>query len=443
MNNVIPIKPPLHAFTEPAPLRINKIVYSGAFAAFMFFGVAGGWAALAPLDSAAVASGFIKVAGEKKMVQHLEGGLVKTLNAANGDVVKAGQVLIKLDSTMATAKLDLLRNRIATREALAARLRAERDDKDVLAFNAALLANTSPAAMEAVATQRDIFEVKLKNLRDEQNILTQRRQSTAEEITGLEGLIANEHKRIEEIDDERVALEGLLAKGLTTREKNLLLIRAKRELEGDIATQTASIARAKSAMAEIDMQILNLKTKRMNESVDQLSTIEAEIFDLRQEERAAKDVLTRTEVTAPVGGIVMDLKVHTTGGVIQSGEELMSIVPLGELEVEAQVKPEDIETIATGQEAHVNISAFARYNLAPLNGTVKVVSADRLVDERTGVPYFSATVVIPESELAKLDGRKLMPGMTSEVMIKTGARTMVSYLGEPIMQNFRRALKEK
>ncbi|TGT60345.1 HlyD family efflux transporter periplasmic adaptor subunit, partial [Mesorhizobium sp. M2E.F.Ca.ET.166.01.1.1] len=148
---------------------------------------------------------------------------------------------------------------------------------------------------------------------------------------------------------------------------NLSLRQQQREIEGERATNVAAIARAKSAMAEIDMQTLNLNTVRLNEAVEELSKVEAELFDLRQGERSARDVLARTNVVAPVDGIVMDLKVHTAGGVVKPGETMMTVGPLGQqLVVEAMVKPEDVETIAPGQPARVSFPAFARYNLPPL-----------------------------------------------------------------------------
>ncbi len=206
----------------------------------------------------------------------------------------------------------------------------------------------------------------------------------------------------------------------------------------------ASIAKGRSAIAELDMQILNLTTARSNKALDELSKTEAELFDLREQERSAKDVLSRTDITAPVDGVVMDLKVHTTGGVVKPGETLLTVVPLGDnLVVEAMVKPEDVETIAPGQTARVSFPALAKYNLPPLEGTVNTVSADRLVEERSGAPYFAATVVIDKNELVKLEGRKLLPGMTSEAMIRTGSRTVLAYLAEPITQNLRRSMREK
>ena len=442
--NVVPLPVPPPSLLEPVPLRLTGVTCTGFAIMFLFFGVAGGWAALAPLDSAAVAPGVVKVAGDRKLIQHLEGGIIAELNAANGDIVKAGKILVRLDDTQAKAQLDLIQNRIATREALAARLRAERDGKAEIAFDPALLANPATAAKDAVAAQRDVFAAKHHNLKDEREILSQRRQQTQEEITGLEHLIVTKDTQIKAIEGETQDLEGLLKKGLTTRERNLLLRRQQQEIEGERAINIAAIARARSAMAEIDMQILNLDTGRLNEAVDELSKVEAELFDLGQQERAAKDVLARTNIAAPVDGIVMDLKVHTAGGVVKPGETLMTVVPLEQqLVVEAMVKPEDVETIAPGQPVRVSFPAFARYNLPPLDGVVEIVSADRMVEERSGAPYFAATVLIDKGELTKLEGRKLLPGMTSEAMIRTGARTVLSYLAEPITQNFRRAMREK
>ncbi|WDZ81892.1 HlyD family type I secretion periplasmic adaptor subunit (plasmid) [Ensifer adhaerens] len=441
---VVPLPAPPPAAPQPIPLRLAGITWAGFTIMVLFFGAAGGWAALAPLDSAAVAPGVVKVAGDRKLIQHLEGGIISELNAANGDIVKAGKVLIRLDDTQAKAQLDLVQNRIATREALAARLRAERDDKAEIDFDPALIAHPSAAARDAVVTQRDVFAAKRHNLHDGRTILGQRRHQAAEEITGLEKLVATEDKQIAALEDETRDLDTLLKKALTTRERNLLLKRQQREIEGERATNVAAIARARSAMSEIDAQILNLDTVRLKDAVEELSKVEAELFDLKQQERSANDVLARTNVAAPVDGIVMDLKVHTTGGVVKPGETLMTVVPLGQqLVVEAMVKPEDVETIAPGQPARISFPAFARYNLPPLDGVVDIVSADRMIEERSGAPYFAATVLIDRGELAKLDGRKMLPGMTSEAMIRTGARTVLAYLAEPITQNFRRALREK
>lgn len=430
---------------ESEALRLRAVTGSGLMVLFLFFGAFGGWAAFAPLDSAAVAPGVVKVAGERKQVQHLEGGIVSELLIEDGDVVEAGDLLVRLDDTQVRAQLDLVSNRILSREALAARLRAERDGAHEIAFAPELrLRDAVDPAWEAMNAQNNIFAARRQSLIDETGMLEQRLVQTESEIGGLEALVAIQDRQIEAIEQEAAGLEALTKKGLTTRERQLALRRQQREVEGERATNIAAMARARGMIVEIDQKILNLKTVRLTEVVDELSKVEAELFDLEQQRRATEDILARTNILAPVAGVVMGLQMHTTGGVVRPGETLLTVVPLGQqLVVEAMVRPEDVETIGIGQPAHVRFQALSRYNLPPLDGVVKVVSADRLVEERTGAPYFTATVVIAKNEIEKLEGRNLLPGMTSEVMIRTGSRTMLSYLAEPLRQNFRRALREK
>lgn len=424
--------------------RLKSVITLGLVIVVGFFGVFGGWAALAPLDSAAVAQGVVKVAGERKLVQHLEGGIVSQLKVADGERVRAGQVLIRLDETQAAAHLELIRNRVLSRLAFAARLRAERDGKLDVEFEQDLLAPGAPlAARDAVAVQRDVFQARRRALSDEKNILRQRILQGENEINGLEELISAQDQVMESIESEAADLESLSKKGLATRERHLALRRRQGELKGERATNIAAVARAGEAIAEIEQQILNLSTTRLNEAVSELSKVEAELFELEQQQRSAADVLARLDIRAPVDGVVMGMQVHTTGGVVRPGEPLMSIVPMGErLVVEAMVRPEDVDAIAVGQTGHVRISAFARYDMRPLEGVVEVISADRLVEERTGIAYFTATIVVDEQELERLGSRKLLPGMTSEVMIRTGSRTMLGYVSEPLARTFRRAMRE-
>ncbi|WP_312033057.1 HlyD family type I secretion periplasmic adaptor subunit [Ensifer sesbaniae] len=416
---------------------------TGLVVILAFFGIFGGWAALAPLDSAAVTQGVVKVEGERKVIQHLEGGIVSQLKVADGEHVKSGQVLIKLDDTQAAAHLELLRNRVISRKASAARLRAERDGKDEIAFEQELLTSSSSPAAEAVAVQNEVFRARRLALSNETGILHQRILQSENEIKGLEDMVAAQDQVMVSIEAEAADLEKLSKKGLATRERHLQLRRRQGELKGERATNIAAIARIRESMAEIEQQIMNLSTTRLNEAVAELSKVEAELFDLQQQLRAAEDVLARADIRAPVDGVVMGLQVHTAGGVVRPGEPLMSIVPVGQkLVVEAMVRPEDVDTIAIGQSAHVRISAFARYDMPPLEGRVELVSADRLTDDRTGAGYFTAIIVVDEQELGKLAGRKLLPGMTSEVMIRTGSRTMLAYIGEPLARTFRRAMRE-
>ena len=429
---------------ESGPLRLRRLTTCGLAVLLLFFGAFGGWAALAPLDSATVAQGVIKVAGERKIVQHLEGGIVAELKVADGDLVSAGQVLLRLDDTQARARLDLLRSRHQSREALASRLRAERDDSPAIEFPDELSdSDAAPAAREAVAVQRDVFAARRRAVEGETAILRQRILQTEDEIAGLVALIAAQEHLISVLDDEASDLEGLFKKGLTTRERYAALRRRQAEIEGERATHVASVARARKSMVEIVQQILQLSTRRLNEAVAELSEVEAEIFDLEEQIRAAEDVLRRIDVRAPVDGIVMDLQIHTTGGVIRPGESILDVVPIDQgLVIEGKIRPDDVDVVAVGQSAQVRISAFNRFDMVPLEGTVEIVSADRLVEEHTGISYFTAIIVVNDEELAKLEGRQLRPGMSAEAMIRTGTRTLIGYLSEPVARNLRRAMRE-
>jgi HlyD family type I secretion membrane fusion protein len=301
----------------------------------------------------------------------------------------------------------------------------------------------SAAAADAVATQRSVCVARTRALEGQAIILHQRKLQTEDEIVGIKAVIESQDKLIRTITEEADDLDGLLKKGLTTRERVLVLRRRQAELEGERAANIANVARARKAISEIDQQIVELSTHRINEAVAELSQVEAELFDLQQQIRSSEDVLARLEVRAPVSGTVVGLQFHTPGGVLQPGQPIMEIVPnSGALVVEVQVRPEDINLIAAGQLAQMRITAFNRFDLPPLDGTVQLVSADRVLDERTGNAYFKAVVTIDEAEVGKLGGERLMSGMSAEVMIRTGTRTMVAYLSEPVTRNFRRALRE-
>ena len=303
--------------------RLKPAIAIGSVVVLAFFGIFGGWAALAPLDSATVTQGVVKVEGERKVIQHLEGGIVSELKVVDGEHVKSGQVLIKLDDTQAAAHLELLRNRVMSRKASAARLRAERDGKDEIAFEQELLVPSSnSAAREAVAVQNEVFRARRLALGNETGILHQRTLQSENEIKGLEDMVAAQDQVMASIETEAADLEKLSKKGLATRERHLQLRRRQGELKGERATNIAAIARIRESMAEIEQQIMKLSTTRLNEAVAELSKVEAELFDLQQQLRAAEDVLARADIRAPVDGVVMGLQVHTAGGVVRPGEPL-------------------------------------------------------------------------------------------------------------------------
>ncbi len=307
--------PPQQMGQEAEGIGLRTPIVAGILVIALFFGVFGGWAALAPLDSAAIAPGVVIVDTNRKTVQHLEGGIIGRINIRDGDKVAAGQVVIELDETQPRATLDLLRGRKIAATALAARLVAERDGKETIEFPDWLLAERDdPKATEALNGQTNIFKARRKAIAGQVAILNQRISQFSEEIIGLEGQIKAENTQIrliaEEIDDVR----GLVEKGLARKPRLLALQRGIAEIEGSLSQNRAQIARAGQNIAEARLHMNELKTKMMNEVVQELREVQAELFDLVEQHRAAADVLLRTEIRSPLEGTVVGLQVHTPGG---------------------------------------------------------------------------------------------------------------------------------
>ena len=424
-------------------IGVAPVLLSGAAIIGLFFVAFGGWAAWAPLKSAAIAPGVVAVESNRKTIKHLEGGIIAELKVRDGDVVKAGQTLIRLDDTQARVTLDRLRGRIVAARALEARLIAERDGAARIAFPASLTADGADKAnAETLAGQVKIFVTRKESLAGQQSILKQQTAQLNEEIVGLKGLIGAENTQIKLIDAEIQDVQSLVRKGLAKRSRLLALQRQQAEIEGARSRNTAAVARAKQQIAETRLRVSELKTQRLNQVVEELRATQTELFDLEERIRSAEDVLVRTQITAPLDGTIVGLQIHTPGGVIGPGEPLMDLVPSGAgMIIESQVDPNDIDVVHAGLPAQVRLTAFNQRNLAPIEGKVLTVSADRLTDERTGVPYFLARVVLVE-DLAEDLAVALYPGMQAEVMIVTGERTVLDYIFRPLSQSLGRAFRE-
>lgn len=412
----------------------------------LFFGALGGWAALAPLDSAAIAPGEVAIDTKRKTIQHLEGGIISEILVRDGDIVTAGQALIRLEKIQYRAELDLLEGRHIAATAIEARLIAERDSRKEVPFPEWLLDRLEePEVIDTVVGQMNIFTSRQESLNHQTQILYQRIAQFEEEMIGLEGQIAAENLQLKLIAEESKDVGRLVESGLARRPRLLSLEREAAALEGRRSQNLAGIARAKQSISETRLRISELKTAMVNEVVQQLSQTQAELFDLADRIRASEDKLTRMEVQAPIEGTIVNLQVHTLGGVIAPGAPLLDIVPSGDsLVIEVRVDPGDIDVVRTGLEAHVRISAFSQRNMTPISGVVTYVSADRLNDERTGVGYYVARIILKEKDIFEaLQGAKLQPGMQAEVMIATGTRTALDAIISPISSSFNRAFREE
>ena len=420
------------------PVSIGLAVVAAFFAGF------GGWAAVATLESAAIAPDVVSVASNRKTVQHLEGGIVGEILVRDGDQVSAGQVLIRLDETQPRATLDLLRGRRRVAAALEARLLAERDGADGVRFPDWLLDRGGDPEVRAVLEgEMSIFAARARTLAGQVAVLGQRIAQFGEEIIGLEGQRAAEDTQMSLLAEEMAAVQVLLDKGLERKPRLLALQRRQAEIERSRSANRAAIARARQNIAEARLRIGELETGRINEVVEQLQATQGTLFDLSERINAAEDVLRRTEIRAARAGTIVNLRVHTAGGVIAPGAPLLDIVPSGDaLIIEARIDPGDIDVVHLGLLARVRLTAYNQRSSVPLDGRVVAVSADNIIDERSGQAYYLARIKLDQDPSEVMAGVMLYPGMQAEVMIVTGARTALDYILTPFSRSMDRALRE-
>jgi HlyD family type I secretion membrane fusion protein len=347
-----------------APLR-GPALY-GIVVIVGFFGVFGGWAALAPLDSAAIAPGVVTVTSSRRQIQHLEGGIVTRILAREGDTVTAGDPLVVLSSTQSGAALSVLENRMLVAKARRDRLVAERDGVKAIRFSKELIQDQSKDTRDVLDGEQGIFEVRLQNREVERAISQRRGDQLRSLITGIKAQNVALAKQAALIRREHESVAKLVAKGLERQPRALALEREKAEIERDVAGNSAEIARTRLRIDEIALQDSYAQTSFLNGVMDALTEAEREIADLQERGLVAGDVLARTTVVAPVDGIIVDLRLTTIGGVVRPGEIMLDLLPTDDkLIVEARVAPDDIDVVETGLPAQVNITALNQRTTAP------------------------------------------------------------------------------
>lgn len=428
-----------------AAMGLRGTAIFGLIVVGIFFGVFGIWAAWASLETAAIAPGHVVVGSNRKVVQHLEGGIVRAILVREGTRVKEGDPLVELAETQPETTLGMVNVRLRHAAAREARLVAEREQHDTIAIPEWLAAETrsNADAAEIVAAQTRIFASRKSAVESQKSILLQRVAQYREEIAGLTAEIRAETEQLRLIADEVRDVEYLVQRGLERRSRLLQLQRQAADIEGSRARNRALVARAKQSIGETELRIIDLTTNMTREVNEELREVQADLADLWERQRAAQDIMTRTVIRAPVAGIVVNLKIFTSGGVIAPREPLMEIVPVDDdLVVEARVDPSNIDSVHAGLRANVRFTAFTARNVETIEGHVERVSADSLVDERSGLTYYTARVTFDQEERARLGGLELYPGMPAEVMIIAGERTALSYIMRPLLTSFGRAMRE-
>jgi HlyD family secretion protein len=440
------VRRPLRADGDRSLARETRSArLAGYTLALTFFGGFGYWAATASLSGAAMAVGVISPDGARKTVQHLEGGIIRQIHVREGDSVHTGQPLVTLQDTQALARFEELHERRIYLLALEARLVAEQLGAAEIDFDAELLADQSEAARDAVASQTALFSRRLAVQEGRARILGQRIAQIDEEISGLTEVIAAEDAQIALITEELANVTALLEKGLTSQPRVMALQREQAELTGSRASNRASIARNRQAIGETELQLLTIRQQFQEEASKTLTEVRAELSAIESQLLERSDILLRTTIFAPTDGMVMNIRVTTeNSGVIGPGEPILDIVPDDALlVVDARVRPQDVDQVTVDMRARIVLSAFNQRYLPQLFGTVRSISADRLVDERTGEPYFLAKIAVEPAEIAALaDDIELVAGMPAEVMILTGERTFLDLMLRPVSSSIRRSFRD-
>ena len=351
---------------------------------FVGFGL---WAALAPLESAAIAPGQVMVSGYRKTIQHLEGGIVEKINVRNGSKVKKDQVLVKLHDIKSKATFDITANQLDERLITRARIQAELDNAPLKQMLPKDLPNT--LAIDHIVSLQGSIYMQNKNVLDNAiKIHQQQLKQLEEQINGTRSQVQSSHKQYEFIQHELVDVRALAKKRLVKQSRLLALEREAARIAGDKGRSSARIAELEQQVGEVQIEINKQINQHRQELLTELKDTQQAIADLKSKEIAEGDILSRTTIRSPIDGVVTGLKVHTIGGVIKPGEVLMDIVPQDEeLRVEARISPLDIDVVRPGLVAKVTLTAFKQRTTPMLKGKVLNVSADAFIDEQTGQPY--------------------------------------------------------
>lgn len=423
---------------------VGTRVFTGVTFGFLLLGGVGGWAATAQLTGAVIAQGSVAVDQKLKSTQHRDGGIVSDLAVREGDFVNAGQILIRLDDVQTKAELSIVHSQLVELAARKARLQAERDLLDTIEFPSDLrLSHPDTAAV--INGETRLFNGNRANRESQKQQLELGIEQIHEEIKGLEAQRTSKGDEIALLDVEHKKIKGLADKHLIEGSRVYTSSRDRARLMGERGEIDAAIARAKTRMSEIRLQIISIDDTARTEAQRELSLVDTRMSEFQDRRTAIEDRLARTDIRAPISGTVNELNVHTIGGVITPAEILVTIVPENaKLKVEVKLAPVNIDQVSIGQPARLRFSAFNQRTTPELKGQVVHVSPATSRDKTTGEAYYLGDISVSAEELAKLgEGSVLLPGMPVEVYISTEERTVMSYLVKPLSDQFNRALRER
>lgn len=424
---------------------IRRHIVFGLAAVMLVAGGIGGWAATTEISGALIAPGSVVVESNARKVQHPTGGVVGEIAVTAGMNVTSGDILIRLDETMTRANLKIVSKTLDEMTARRARLRAERDGATEMSWPVPFNdRKQDEGILELVADERRLFELRSTTRLGQKRQLRERIAQLEEEAVGITAQQAAKSRELVLVNNELEGVRELWSKQLIQMTRLTALEREAARLDGERAQLIAAAAQGRGKISEIELQITQIDRELASEVGRELREIDGKAGEYAERKVAAEDQLRRIDIRAPISGTVHELNVHTVGGVISAGEQLMLIVPASErLSVEARVSPQDIDQVRAGQTAALRFSAFSQRTTPEINGTVSRVSADVTTEQRTGVTYYTARIAIGPDELARLGDVRLVPGMPVEAFIKTAERTVGSYLTKPMFDQVARAFRER
>ncbi|MBB2906084.1 HlyD family secretion protein [Rhizobium sp. RAS22] len=423
---------------------IRNHIFVGGLGFLTLVGVFGGWAVGTEIVGAVIAQGSLVVETSLKKVQHPVGGVVSELAVRDGDRVKAGDVVMRIDATMTKANLAIIVKSLDQFTARKARLESERDRAARVIFPQTLLDRAGDGEVLAMmnAEQR-LYENRKAVRESKKRQLEQRVRQLRDEISGMEAERAANFREQGMVDEELIRFRSLHERGLMEKSRLSTLERQATDIDGDIGRLMAGIAGVEAKISETALQILQIDEQWSEEVGSDLREMDARIGEYVERRVAAEDQLKRVDILAPQDGVVHQLSVHTIGGVVAPGEQIMMIVPeVDKLVVEVKVAPQDIDQIYYGQLTNLRFSAFNQKTTPEITGTVERISADVTVDQRTGTSFYLVRVATSQEQIKRLGEFSLMPGMPVEAFITTGERSVWSYFLKPLIDQANRTFRE-
>lgn len=416
----------------------------GLLALLVLVGGFGGWAATAQITGAVIVSGLIEVDQNRQVIQHPDGGVVTEVFVDEGETIKEGDVLIRLDAQDLQAERAIVEGQLFEIVARRARFEAERDGTDALVFDP-LLDEGLPETVQTLKDgQINLFTARLESAARRAEQLQNRKAQIASQIRGVEAQQAALGTQLALIEEELANQQSLLDRGLAQASTILNLQREQARLEGQSGELTATIAGAEERITEIEIELLGLETTRREEAITRLRDLQFNELELRERRTTIIRQLERLDIRAPVSGVVYGMQVFGARAVVRPADPLMFIVPQDRpLVIAAQVSPRDIDVLTIGQDVAVRFSALDQRTTPELYGTVALVSADAFTDSTTQASYYRAEITLNDGEMARLpEGATLIPGMPVEAFIRTADRTPLNYLTRPLMDYIARTFRD-